>query len=96
MNPTYLGVPFVLPWNNHTQCHADSVDRFPLMGNRRMILTRALGQDTGIFGANGLLPKDRLGLLSVVVGLLRSCVEYQEVIQFPCVEASRGLGGFIN
>lgn len=47
MHSTYMGVPFVLTRNDHMECHIDSVDRFPPMGNRRMILARGLGQDTG-------------------------------------------------
>ncbi|SLM47958.1 protein of unknown function [Nitrospira japonica] len=35
--------------------------------------------------ANGLSKDVMLGLLSAIVGLLRSCVDYQEVIDFDTV-----------
>jgi len=42
-----------------------------------------LSQPLRQFGANGLSGWQGLGLLSDAVGLMRSCVEFQEVIVFP-------------
>lgn len=42
MNPAYLGVPFVFTWNQHALYHSASVDRFLLIGNRRLIPARSL------------------------------------------------------
>ena len=41
--------------------------------------------------ANGLPTRGVLGLLSGMVGLLRSCVEYQEVIVFYGAHVVRGV-----
>ena len=45
---------------------------------------------TQLVRANGLRAWDALGLLSGRVGLLRSCVDYQEVIEFCCEHVVRG------
>ena len=47
-------------------------------------------RETQVFRANGLQAWGVLGLLSGRVGLLRSCIEYQEVILFSGEDAIRG------
>ena len=47
-------------------------------------------RETQVFRANGLQACGVLGLLSGRVGLLRSCIEYQEVIVFSSEHVIRG------
>ena len=70
--------------------YGSSLDRFCGIGNLSpmiMKVGRTFGIEenpakTQVVRANGLRAGGVLGLLFSMVGLLRSCVEYQEVIEF--------------
>ena len=75
MDPTDVLGFLVFPCDNHANGHnMASVDTFGGKGNDHSVSPEVR--------ANGLSDAAGLGLLSEGVGLLQSCIDFQEVIKF--------------
>ena len=75
MDSSYKLSLFVLPRDDHAYGHnLPSVDRFSGEGNDHSVSIEVR--------ANGLSDPAGVGLLSDMVGLLQSCIDFQEVIKF--------------
>jgi hypothetical protein len=92
MNTADMCARIVFPRYEHSQRHFSSVNGFEFIGNRfgrfvskiEVINCFEAGNLRNL-GANGLSGPLSLGLLSDAVGLLRSCYDFQGVIEFSHV-----------
>jgi hypothetical protein len=83
MNASHESGLFIFARNNHAYRHIlRSLDAFLRQGNDHRLAGRNSTAEPLVVRANGLPDRRGLGLLSDKVGLLQSCIDFQEVIKF--------------